>query len=459
MLNGQFILTKYLLSNPKLQIGDYYLYYKDIELTVYKSEFTGTELYLLGFLYDWQFPYLSNYDILRNISAYYFPSDILDKYSGHFVLIYKTAKQLIIINDCCSQYHLFYDNKFRVFASQPKLIDKVIDCKLRNDYYMSDRFKGFYVGDETQYTNIRQLMPNHYLDVQGKNTIRFFPRWKSEKNPLSFVALKAIEMIKGYIKAAAYRKKLAVTLTGGYDTRILFGATKDIDCDYFTLKTDYMTSWHPDIKIPLKIIEKYKKDLKIISTDRVKISDHKDIYGDTIRDFTDYPYLIFEDFKDFKDHQVVMGSLSEVFRGFWDNYYFVSPKLLACLAGNNQTNIYSKWLSENESLFRNCGYNIFDMFFWEERCVNFISKINKILWMNHDVWNVFNSRDLICLLLSADKKFRDYDKNILYDEMIGYMTPEFIKIPVNPYFKGRIIKLMKVLRIYKIYKHIQYLMK
>jgi hypothetical protein len=70
-------------------------------------------------------------------------------------------------------------------------------------------------------------------------------------------------MLKEFIKAAAIRNIINMAVTGGYDSRVLFLASLDVDCKYYVAKLSNMDHKHNDIVIPQKPTKIFKKKFKV----------------------------------------------------------------------------------------------------------------------------------------------------------------------------------------------------
>jgi len=402
MLKGQFILTTKNIGKPRIKIGNYNLYF-DGELTKYEDH------YLLGYAYNWEHPECTNLDILKE--------HFLDRCSGRFIMIREYGNDIIISNDACAQYDVFYDDKFETFASQPNLIKDLTYYKGGEPFYKTQQFlsKGYYVNKDTQYYNIKHLIANHY--IKGQKVCRFFPTLKISSNQsVKDTAHKAAEMLKGYIKAASMRKRLAIPVTAGYDTRTLFGASLDIDCDYFIVKDQNMSYDHYDIQTALKLMHAYKKDYTIISSNLVDIHNVDTPLANEIKKFIDFPQQVYDNPNIFNNCQILNGNISEIARNWWGNYRRITGRLMCYLNGYKDKYVletYKKWIKDNKELFESCNLDPIDMFYWEERHSNWCAKNNRVIWGNRDVWNPYNSRELLCLLLSVNRKHRDYYNNCL----------------------------------------------
>ncbi|HPF94510.1 MAG TPA: hypothetical protein PLV65_11240, partial [Tenuifilaceae bacterium] len=66
----------------------------------------------------------------------------------------------------------------------------------------------------------------------------------------------------------------------------------------------------------------------------------------------------------------------------------------------------------------------------------------------------FNSRQLLTLLLSTNRKHRDSFNNVLYNRIIELLAPNATSIPINPSKKHKLIGIMKTLHIYNTYRYI-----
>ena len=215
----------------------------------------------------------------------------------------------------------------------------------------------------------------------------------------------------------------------------------------------------PDILIPQQICERYGKDFKIVYSHQTKINEsrHKDYQGNPISPNVDFPLWLYTVKDMYNDYQLLNGTCSEIARRYWDNYYKITPKLLARLMGYKDNWVkeqYFQWLIGVYLLRLERRINPIDLFYWEERHLNFVAKAKQIIFGNREVWSPFNSRELLTLLLSVPEKDRDYYFNRLYLQWIDYLTPKLKGIPINPFWRTRGIKLMKRLGIYKPYKNL-----
>ena len=457
----QFLLTRQISFNfawKRKKIQEFNLYnHPELEFTY--SKFAGKELVMLGSMYDWEKPSQTNQQLLDMLVRIDYVERFLaalSKYAGQYVILYRDRNNFLLLNDACAQHEVYYDTSFTTFGSQPKLICEVIEYEPHIsqeavEFYSSREFlsKKLFVGETTHHGNIKHLLPNHYIDLNKKATVRYFPSEPIDKLSIKEVAPKACQMLKGYIKALAMRKKIAIAVTGGYDSRVLFLASLDEDCKYFVLRHKNMDAKHYDITVPQRLTKMHGKAFEIIPDTETfeNVSDSVDFTRDIIRQG-----------KYFEDHIYLNGSISEIARNFYGFNKMVSANDLAFINGyyrnTHVVGIYGQWL-ENAALFQKNGYNVLDMFYWEERMGIMVAKEKTIMnALGMEVFSPFCSRDLLVLLLSTPRKDRDKHLNKLYGAILLELSPNALKVPINPCLKLDVIRVMTRLKIYSMYRNL-----
>lgn len=445
-------------------IGDYFLYPgKDLEYCFIENE--NSAFYLLGSMYDWEKPHFTNQQILEVISHSQTIEDVLRVsayYCGEFILIVKISGKLYLLNDATAQKEVYYDSTFTCFGTQPKLLGLVTDL-LDHDaedaktYYNSKIFqkKRLFIGNTTHKKNIFHLLPNHFLDITGKRVQRFFPGEKLKKQSIAVVAQKSARILKGYIDAISKRHKLKMAVTGGYDSRVLFLASLDVECEYYVSKHASMKGSHHDIYIPQRLTRICNKNFKIEEDEKINASLTNVDYSNDI----DFPRFL--NIKHNPDFTYIVGSISEIARNYFGYHKNATAADLCYLSGNSTSKFaireYTKWL-KNKKIFKQYGYHYLDMFYWEEKMGNWAAKAKTENYaLGRDTISPFNSRALLSLLLRTNRKHRDSHFNKLYDLIISELSngnEEILRLPVNPCRKQNTIRFMKTCGVYNSYRNI-----
>jgi len=457
----QFLLTRqssFQYTWKKDVIQDYCLYYHpELEFTCSKTD--EKQLIMLGAMYDWETPAQTNQQLLDELARTRSFEDFLaglSKYAGQYVILYHDKSNFILLNDACAQCEIYYDTSFLTFGSQPKLLCEVIEPEPHTDqdavdFYTSMGFlsKKMFVGDNTHVGNVKHLMPNHYIDINRQAVVRYFPIEPVPQLSIKEVAPKACQMLKGYIKAVAMRRKIAMAVTGGYDSRVLFLASLDEDCKYFVSQHKNMNTKHYDIAIPQRLTKMYGRPFEVIP-DAQTFED--------VSDSIDFPRVIPKAGKYFENHIYLNGNISEIARSYLSFNMKISAEDLAFIGGYGKSKyvarIYRQWL-ENATFFQTNGYDIFDMYYWEEKMGIRVAKEKTMMnVLGKEEFSPFCSRDLLILLLSTSHKDRDYYINKLYNSILLELSPNALKIPINPCLKLDIIRWMTRLKLYNTYRNL-----
>ncbi|MBD3626491.1 hypothetical protein [Cyclobacterium sp.] len=476
MFYNQFILTKSMSFAPnwtdeswnKENIGDFFLFCHP-KLNLTKKETNISSFFLLGYVHDWEFPEQSNQKIVEGLDIDVSIIDLiyqLSKLSGDFVVIYQSDGEIFLFNDACGQKEVYYDVNYQNFGSQPKLLAEVVDLVPHEDedsinFFKSIEFskKKHFVNEFTHVKNVKHLLPNHYLDLNSKTTVRFFPLFPREERPLKEVAQKAAVMIKGYLKSIAYRSDLALAVTGGFDSRTLFLASLEVKekCKYYVFKHKNMDHNHYDIVLPKKITAIYQQKLHVIEEDAIEFVEDTTNFSQSV----DFPSTSTISADAFKGRVYINGNIYEIARNSFGYQKNATAADLAFKIGFNKQNLpikgYERWLKDKPG-FKKQGYHYLDLFYWEERMGIWLSKgRTEMNAMGKTVKSPFNSRALIELLLSVKRKDRDVHFNKLQKEIIRILSdnnPEIMAMPVNPTLKRKVFSTLKKLHLYNLMRYI-----
>jgi hypothetical protein len=456
--NKQFLFTKHKKHSNNItilseEIADYILYYHK-NLHFNKAETKDKSIYLLGDLFDYEVNSASNKTLLNQLAETVSLKTFferLDQFYGEYIIIYKTKNHLIILNDCCAQHEVYYNSDYTEFGSQICLFEDLIAHK-NHSYYDSKLFqqKKLYIGNTTPYSNINHLIANHYLDVLNFKTIRFYPNKTLEALDLEMVAKKASQQLKGYVTAISKQYKIVLPVTGGFDSRLLFLASLDLDCEYFVSKHANMDNNHYDITIAQQLCDLYGKTLHIIEdTSENNIALESNNTLDFPRNGS-FP-------KKTKNKAVVNGNISEIARNYFNYHKKLTGEKLSLLNGFSQNdfaiNQYQNWLDTNQPILKAFNFNTLDLFYWEEKMSNWTAKAKtEANTINVSLFSPFNSRSLLELLLSTNKKHRDKFTSKLYKAIICNLTDKYEvvnNIPTNPNLERKRALILKKLRLFK----------
>jgi len=371
---------------------------------------------------------------------------------GRFVLIAMIADEIRIYHDAAGLKPVFYSTNSRVntkhrpiIASQPALLAYLgVTCKNTVLFGEFEQFKNSssWPINVVPYDNVKQLIPNHYLEFTSLTSNRFWPKENNKKRPqaeLSFIVSQMNELLKGTVKALTLRNKCTLSLTGGYDSRMLFScalAKKD-NINFFTTVSDFTPQY--EIDTATKIAQTYQLDHQFtqkklgMKTEEKIITVLNENVGGMYYDRSRRNIFAFALAIDAGTH--LPGSVSEIARC---NYYPYGKKmrkptgkLLAKYTGFKNNPIaaqgFDYWLKE---LPVNLSFNVLDMVYWEHRLGVWGSC--GLTYREGVIEQVppMNNRAFMALSLAADIKDR-LPPHRLIREIIKANAPDLLDIPFN----------------------------
>jgi hypothetical protein len=475
MFRNQYLLTNKEIhlqkDATKICIGDFTLYFgNDIECyTIQKDDMQIT---LLGYVFHC-YNDKKEQDLITNLFTLT-ESELLDEidlWCGHFVLFIKD-KDIKIYNDACASFKVFYGEQDgnKAVGSDPKIINTFFNFEEDENpeklkFYQSDYFKRNNVkaGNETQYTNINQLVANHSLNSGTLNYHRIFPRKKRVEISEKESAKKIIPIFKNLTKNIHKRYNIYTSITAGFDSRLSMAATKKIakEITYYTFKFSNKTEDYIDYRIPKQITSKLS--LKYIL--KPLISKLPEIEKQKILASYDSPRLklflqYFENFPKHKKENILMtGGGSEVAKNYLENVSIKNGKhLVRAIHFPDNTYLdkyYQNWLDKNKKLISDFDYNILDLVHWEQDITSFAGQNMHYAHHYTKIISIFNCTKVLELMLSVEKKKRDAKNPKFYKYLINKMWPELNNFPYNPSLKEKLILLFKKIKIYRAYKFLQ----
>jgi hypothetical protein len=205
------------------------------DLTVQQVSKEGIELTLLGDIIDPQFPAKGNRQILEDLVAGVGNTtttifNATENMSGRWVIIFQRDSEALLFNDACGLRQVYYQNLAGRWwiGSQPGILQELGGRGLSATSLSTDYFNSGKGGGKSLESAVFRLLPNHLLDLNTGDTRRFWPHESLGEIPLESAARDCADLLRQQIMAAAARWNLACTLTAGFDSRTLLGATKDI---------------------------------------------------------------------------------------------------------------------------------------------------------------------------------------------------------------------------------------
>ena len=422
---------------------------------------------LVGDAFDWRKPQASNAELCVELAARPDAAAATlatDEYFGQFVLLIEAAGELTVAPDAGAQKEVYYSTDFTAIGSQPKLLERVIESEpwpVKSDaaaFYASTEFatRKLYVNDTTDRRNIRHLHPNHLLEVSAQELRRFYPRRPVPSRTVPEVAARIVEMLRGYFAALASRYPLRIGVTGGYDSRILFLASRGYDVTYYVVKHADMSDAHHDIRCARQLVSYFDETLELQVDGETPLRPHDEAYLASV----DHPRSI-DIAIGHEDRVYVNGNIAEVGRNHFGYHERLTARKVSELEkfGGDPFAVaqLGEWL-DGVAYARELGYHPLDLLYWEQNTGNWAAKWKtESAAMGAYYVTPFNSRALLEQMLSVPRDTRDVDNHAVWEEVIAILCdrdPDVLAIPINDDRKHRTIKRMKRLGVFHPYQRL-----
>lgn len=430
----------------------------DLEINTITDPEKKLSIALLGFIIDPNFPDQKNKDILEDLVSSFASIDALIRtisdLAGRFIFIICHQNAKYVIHDMCGLRTVYYTISKGEFylASNPAILKEVLDIKPTENYqtfvesnHIKNDIEYWLPCGQTLYENVDQLVPNHYLDVNNNQQVRYWPFRKIQDQNLEEATLKTSSILESLILSANKRFKLALPLTAGWDSRILLSSSKKYLDSFFlyTLQYRWLIESSPDIKIPKYILKEFKipyhtiNCLKDMDPEFYKIfKSNVDLAHDDWAKITNGMYKSYP-----HDRTVLRGNVSEIARCS----FYPEGKHAEVTSASQLPVAWPEWLElkfimdYNENWLKNvkdlCKDNnidIFDLWYWEIFMGGWQAQ-GQLEWdIIHEEFTPYNYRPLMETMLGVPTKYRLHEKSLLYQKIINHNWPKLLYWPFNP---------------------------
>ena len=418
----------------------------------------GGGLAILGYIVDPYHPELDSSDITSKLVNSCSTFDALLRsvyeFSGRYAMLFWNESEVKVIHDPFASRKLFYwldRNKF-LCASDPSLISKYVMLNEnkkfgQKEFLESKEFfekESMWVGDETGYEGVKQLMPNFYLNLVDKSVERY---WVEEVQDYSLdEAVKEIsEILKGSIEAIVRRGKIMQSVTAGWDSRVLLAASRTVSdrIYYFVNSMNVYRDDHMDIAIPSKMLDDVG----------VRFNVHRDmpslregffkILNSNVEGARNLPKtLAIQYYYDFHQEKINLnGNGSEVTRCYYGITHLESSRVtsehIIQSIGFKKAYPYLKreiedWLITARDVAKEQNISIMDLFYWEQRMGNWGGMFLAEQDIAVEGFMPFNNRKLILIALGVEEKYRCGPNHVLHKKLIENMWRELLRYRINP---------------------------
>ena len=373
--------------------------------------------------------------------------------AGRFVILYETKGEVIVFNDPAGLLSVFYNlGKDVCLSSCDELIRKHFDyeyCDEHLDIRNGSLLLSLQMpNDITVSKNVKALLPNHYIDIDKLNPVRFFPvngwnpklKFGEKQQGFKKMFEKHITLIDNIVSEYAKYYDIAAPITSGYDSRVVLSflrrKIKNIPC--YTFKHDSFNAETPDFYIPPKICEVLKLSHAIIPDADVSDAFFKEIQAVIGEYHMKYTVDLGQTFiSKFKGKALVTGCISEhIGKLYWGDsgpLYLANLDFFKSMHNNTSKHLHNHVKPHFDELNGKFTYKyIHDLFALEIMGARWSAQALMIYGvMGVSALNIYNCREIIEDWMCVPRKLRKNKKFIHYS-FLERLAPELLTFPFNP---------------------------
>lgn len=424
----------------------------DLDVTQYHGQ--NYDFTLLGYLLDPLNPSHSNQQVLKTLDLKVGDiSSLLDQLydkSGHYVLFVFNENFEIVLNDAGGLKQVLY---YQDESGKPWLSSHSALIALKKNlpvseaasrYMNSEKYKKklepWWPADCTPYEGVHHLQPNHYLDLKTLTPVRFWPYQKLKHYTLREGTRIMGDLLKGTCQAGQNRFKGALTLTGGYDTRVILAACRDFidDMEVFSMLYRNLKEQDPDMVIAREIARAMKLNYHLIDCNVEIPTDFVEIYNrSTQGNKTDWIKLVYGRYTGVSKERVVYkGNIAEAGRcDFWpDGIYPVDVNVGSLVDASSLgddpliRNCMREWM-KGALCTEKLGYKLLDTFAWEIESGGWQAMSHSIFGLANEEFSPFGNRKILDVMLGVHSRYRSWPEITLEQEIVKYLWPELANFP------------------------------
>jgi len=396
------------------------------DLEVCHTSDASRSITLLGYLLDPNNPAAGNSDI---VDALLHKLDRFDSFwthteelGGRWILIVNDGHETVIFNDAAGLRSVYFhalgaSRGGTVCASQPGLIAEKHSLPRNEEALAFIESRGhddsevyWFPGNTSLYHDVRALLPNHYLRLGTGTTYRYWP----DRDVPCIGREEAIDAsartLLGLMRSAQHRFSLALSLTAGWDSRLMLALSKNIIRNVYCFTLAYSdVEKSRDVTVPTTLLKKLGVPHFILHYPKQVNKEFKRIHQRS----TSAPsaawcadvQILYEQYP--QDRVCVTGDVAEIVKCYLRLPAPAQRKVTAedlaalCRIGTHPflMKAFEEWLSDVQP--RNL--NVLDLFCWEQIAGRKQQQIRNEADIAHESFAPLNCRRLLLTLLGTDE--------------------------------------------------------
>lgn len=429
------------------------------DLEAYRTEIQNKSITLIGYILDPNNIQARNSDIVDGLIREFDKVENIiehtNEFGGRWILIVNDGQKSILFHDAAGLRQIYYTHSSLLgkicCASQPSLLANALDLEMDKEAFefmrsreSVDNYDNYKIywwpGDTSLYREIKLLLPNHYLDLRTGISNRYWPKRKLNTIPLKDAITKSSTMLRGLMMSAYNRYDLALSLTAGWDSRVMLGVSKEIihDLYCFTLAYPGLKGNNSDVIIPSALMKKLGVKHNLIKYPEPVNEEFKNLHRKNNPSVNNAYCADVQAMYDQmpKYRMCITGDVAEVVKCYYripgKNGGKVSAHDLAALTDMGThpfvIDAFEKWLSDIESH----NIHVLDLFSWEQVGGRLQAQNQAECDIVLDTFAPYNCRNLLSTILSVDEKHRKPPVYTFHSKLIAKLWKEILSEPINP---------------------------
>ena len=361
---------------------------------------------------------------------------------GKYILLYKQGEKCYIQGDATCSIPVFYAIEGSLVCSSNAQYIVNIKKFCVDDEYTKIRSCGDISQampyDITPYRQIKQLLPNHYLDIGKQASVRFVNSAHKQKEITVEQATQMVcPMIERLLALYMRHYKIYCPITSGRDSRVvlsfLLGSNATFSC--YTIKHPEHTDETQDITVPIELCKKIGMKHQLVEDATIPEALKKEM--DILLGEGCYSLRTLRIARTVKEHfgdgaiinGDIIGQIGKCSLHRDIPSCFATPAYFRCKLHNYSNGAKKQlklWLDE----IKQSGEQIktFDLFSVENRMGRWAAQTYLIYNVIGQVsLNIFNSRSIIYVWTAVNRKLRK--KSLLHIGLIERKASDLLGIP------------------------------
>lgn len=424
------------------------------DLDVCQATGANQSITLVGYLLDPNNPAAGNAEIVGRLLGELDTCETFWKHTadlgGRWVLIVDDGRDTILLHDAGGQRSVYYaydQSEGRVVAaSMPLLIAEHLGSSKSEGaraYFASQEHDDCDVywtpGDTSLYEGVRCLLPNHALNLRTGEVRRYWPDAGLPARSLEDALAESQRLLGGLLQSARLRFPLALSMTAGWDSRLMLALGRDIKDELYYFTLVYPHSEHSrDVRVPATLLRKLGLHHELIPYPERIDFDFKAIYQRSVAAGFD---AYCADAQALHEHYpagrvCVTGDIAEIVKC----YYSLNGAVEDSVSGQDLVTLckvtdhpflvqaLDRWLASA----RTGHVRLLDLFCWEQ----FVGKKQALIRAQYDIvqesFAPLNCRSLLVTMLSVDEQYRCAPDYTMFRRLVEAFWSETLRVPVNP---------------------------